>query len=164
MRKWMGEETGRASEASALGQHGVREHDADIVLWSEHQSALLRRIAAGEMVNSAEIDWSNIAEEIETVGWMQVDAVESLLFQALVHMLKTEAWPHSPSAPIWREEARRFRAQARRRFMPSMHNRIDLAGLYADALRALPEKIEGQEPLPVSKQCPVTLDGLLSEG
>ena len=49
------------------------EYETDIALWSEHQAALLRRVAAGELVNSAEVDWPNIAEEIESVGseqWM----------------------------------------------------------------------------------------------
>ena len=40
-------------------------HDDDIVLWSERQGDLLRRRAAGELVNDAEVDWPNIAEEIE---------------------------------------------------------------------------------------------------
>jgi hypothetical protein len=35
-------------------------------------------------------------------------------------------------------------------------------GLYADALYALPEKIDGQGPLPVPTDCPVTLDELLA--
>ena len=41
--------------------------------------------------------------------------------------------------PHWRSEARLFQAQARRRFVPSMRQRIDVAGLYHDAFRALPE-------------------------
>ena len=44
------------------------DYDADILLWAEYQAALLRRRAAGELVNEAEMDWSNIAEEIEDVG------------------------------------------------------------------------------------------------
>ena len=39
----------------------------DILLWSERQAELLRRRAAGELVNDAEIDWPNVAEEIESV-------------------------------------------------------------------------------------------------
>jgi Domain of unknown function DUF29 len=46
----------------------MSDYDADILLWSEHQAALLRRRAAGELVNEAEMDWPNIAEEIEDVG------------------------------------------------------------------------------------------------
>src|SRR5689334_13462036 len=139
----------------------MSEYESDILIWSEHQAALLRRVAAGEPVNEAP-DWPNVVEEIESVGRSQVDAVESLLFQAFVHMLKAEAWPLSLAAPSWRADAKGFRLQARRRFTPSMRQRIDVAGLYADALRAMPETIDGPPPLPVSTECPVTVDELLS--
>jgi septal ring factor EnvC (AmiA/AmiB activator) len=39
----------------------------DIRLWSEKQSALLRRLAAGEAV-SDQVDWSHLVEEIEDLG------------------------------------------------------------------------------------------------
>ncbi len=55
------------------------EYDTDILLWSERQSELLRRRATGELVNDADLDWPNIAEEIESVGREQLHAVESLL-------------------------------------------------------------------------------------
>jgi hypothetical protein len=138
-------------------------HDDDILIWSERQGQLLRRLAAGEPVNEAP-DWPNIAEEIEDVGRSQLNAVESLLTQALLHMLKAEAWPLLRDAPSWRADARLFRRQARRRFVPSMGQRIDVAGLYADALAGVPETMDGQPPLPVPDVCPVTLDELLSEG
>jgi hypothetical protein len=138
-------------------------YDTDIVLWSEEQAALLRRIAAEARLNDPTLDWTNIIEEIESVGRSQVEAVESLLFQALVHMLKAEAWPLSLSAPVWRADALNFRSQARRRFVPSMRRRLDIPGLYRDALRGLPESIDGQPPLAVSAVCSLTLDDLLAE-
>jgi hypothetical protein len=141
----------------------MSDYDSDILLWSERQGQLLRRRAAGELVNEAELDWPNIAEEIEDVGRSQLQAVESLLVQALRHMLKAEAWPLSRDAPSWRADAIDFRRQARRRFVPSMRQRLDVAGLYADALAATPETIDGQPPLPVSEVCTVTLDELLSD-
>ena len=140
----------------------MSEYGADILEWSEHQAALLRRVAAGEAPNERP-DWLNIIEEVEGVGRSEVHRVESLLFQALVHMLKAEAWPLSLAAPGWRGDARGFRAQARRGFAPSMRQRIDVPGLYADALKALPETVDGQPPLPVPAECPITLDELLSE-
>ncbi|WP_428487199.1 DUF29 family protein [Rhodopila sp.] len=42
-------------------------YDEDILLWSERQRDLLRRVAAGEPVNEAP-DWPNIIEEVESVG------------------------------------------------------------------------------------------------
>ena len=139
-------------------------YDTDILIWSEQQATLLRRVAAGERVNSPELDWPNIIEEVESVGLNELHAVESLLLQALTHMLKTEAWQQPPAVPGWKAEARIFRLQARRRFSPSMRQRIDLAGLYADALAGLPESVDGQLPRPIAEKCPLTLDELLAEG
>jgi hypothetical protein len=117
-------------------------YEDDILLWSERQADALRRRAANE------IDWDNVAEEIGDVGSERLHAVESLLVQALRHMLKAEAWPLSRDAPSWRADAIDFRQQARRRFVPSMRQRIDVASLYADAVRALPETIDEVAPLP----------------
>ena len=138
-------------------------YDDDIVEWSEHQARLLRQHAAGEPGNEVP-DWANIIEEVESVGRSQVDAVESWWFQAFLHDLKSEAWPRSRDEPHWRGEARGFRAQARRKYRPSMRDKVDVPGIYADALSALPETMDGQPPLPVPATCPVTLDELLSPG
>ena len=138
-------------------------YEDDVVAWSEQQGALLRRRAAGELINDAELDWPNIAEEIESVGQSQIDALESLLFQAFLHDLKAEAWPLVRDAQAWRGDARSFRVQARRKYRPSMRQRIDLAGLYADALQALPDTMDGQAPLPMPTVCPVsTIEELLT--
>ena len=139
-------------------------YDTDILLWSEQQAARLRHAAACDRLNDNSPDWPNIIEEIESVGREQLHAVQSLLLQALVHMLKAEAWPLSPAVPGWQAEARGFRAQARHRFVPSMRQKLDLPGLYADALQVLPDTVDGQPPLPVPAICPVTLDELLSTG
>jgi hypothetical protein len=141
----------------------MSDYDTDILLWSERQAELLRRRAAGELVNEAALDWPNIAEEIESVGNEQLHALTSLLVQALTHMLKAEAWPLSREVPHWQAEARRFRGDAADRFAPSMRQRIDLAKLHRRALRAVPETIDGQPPLPMSEVCTVTLDELLSD-
>jgi hypothetical protein len=141
----------------------MSDYDTDILLWSERQAELLRRRPAGELVNEAALDWPNIAEEIESVGNEQLHALTSLLVQALTHMLKAEAWPLSREVPHWQAEARRFRGDAADRFAPSMRQRIDLAKLHRRALRAVPETIDGQPPLPMSEVCTVTLDELLSD-
>ena len=138
-------------------------YETDILVWSERQGELLRRIASGERVNDADLDWPNIAEEIESVGRGQLHDVESFLLQALRSRLKAEAWPQSLTAPSWRAEARGFCIEASMRFSPSMRQRIDVAKLYADARKALPDTIDGLPPPPVPQTCPVTLDELLAE-
>jgi hypothetical protein len=63
----------------------------------------------------------------------------------------------------WQAEARGFHAQARRKYRASMARKIDLLGIYADALQAMPDTIDGTPPLPVPDVCPWTLEGLLTE-
>lgn len=138
-------------------------YEADILLWSEHQAALLRRVSAGERINEEVPDWASIIEEIESVGNEQLHAVRSLLVQALIHMLKAEAWPLSREVAHWQGEARRFRGDAADRYAPSMAQRIDLDRIYRRALNGMPETIDGQPPLPVPDACPVTLDELLAD-
>jgi Domain of unknown function DUF29 len=140
----------------------MSEYDSDILSWSEHQGALLRRLAAGEKVND-QVDWENVAEEVESVGREQLHAVESLLLQALIHLLKAQAWPDSRDAPVWLADSINFRAQAANRFAPSMRQRIDLARVYRQARRAIPLLIDGLAPLPLPEACPLSLDALLSE-
>jgi hypothetical protein len=140
----------------------MSDYDTDILEWSERQAELLRRRAAGDLVNDAALDWPNIAEEIEDVGRSELRSSRSLLRQALRHMLKAKVWPLSRDAPSWRADAIDFRRRARDAFTPSMRQRIDITALYRDALQALPETVDGHAPLPTQTEIP-TLDELLGE-
>ncbi len=140
----------------------MSDYDTDILTWSERQAVLLRRVVAGEPVNETP-DWFNIIEEVADVGRNSLRACRSLLLHALLHDLKAEAWPLSRDAAHWRSEARVARINAADAYAPSMRQRIDVAGLYAKALHAMPETMDGQPPLPLPDACPVTLDELLAE-
>src|ERR1700677_655492 len=144
------------------GEGGMSDlYDRDILKWSERQAELLRRHAAGERINDTDLDWSKVIEEVADAGWNSLRACRSQLLQALLHDLKAEAWPLSRDVPHWRSEARVARINAADAFAPSMRQKIDVADLYAKALHALPETMDGQPPLPVPEACPVTLDELL---
>lgn len=138
-------------------------YDDDILLWSERQAALLRRLAAGERVNDRDLDWPNISEEIEAVGRSELRACEALLMQAIVHRLKQVCWPQSSEVPHWREEEIRFRQEAADAFSPSMRQRIDMARIYRRALQRLPGMIDGVPPVPVPDAGPPMLDELLAK-
>ena len=135
-------------------------YDTDILGWSERQAELLRRLAAGERVNDL-IDWENVAEEVESVGRSELHRTESLLTQALRHRLKIMAWPTSSEVPHWQEEVTLFQMDAARAFQESMRQRLDLAMIYRRARHRFPQQIDGQPPLPLPENCPVTLDELL---
>ena len=137
-------------------------YDTDILGWSERQAELLRRLAAGERVND-QIDWENVAEEVENVGRSELHRTESLLTQTLRHRLKIMAWFSSSEVSRWQEEATLFQMDAARAFQESMRQRLDMALIYRRARHRFPQQIDGQAPLPLPDVCPVTLDELLSE-
>ncbi len=139
---------------------GLYERDA--LAWADYQAALLRRLAAGEGVNEA-VDWPNVIEEVQDVGLSELRACQSLLEQALAHLLKLHALPESQAAKHWRDEVRAFLHDVQRRFTPSMRQRIGLDDLYdkaVDRARAAAEDI-GITPRPLPDACPLTLDELL---
>ena len=139
---------------------GLYERDA--LAWSEHQAALLRRLAAGEPLREA-VDWANVIEEVADVGLSELRTCRSLLRQAMLHLFKLQAWPDSPAAAHWRDEAGTFLADAEDRFAPSMRQRIGLEELYAKALHLAQRATDaGGETRPLPETCPFALDDLLA--
>jgi hypothetical protein len=104
-------------------------YESNVLVWSEHQAELLRRLAGGERVNDL-VDWENVIEEVESVGSEQLHIVESLLVQAIAHRLKAQGWPPARDLDKWQADAERLRGDAVSRFTPSMRQRIDVARLY----------------------------------
>ncbi len=142
---------------------GLYERDA--LAWAEQQAELLRRLATGERLN-AMVDWPNVIEEVQDVGLSELRACQSLLEQALTHLLELYALPQSPAAAHWRDKIRAFLHDVERRFTPSMRQRIGLDDLYAKAAgraRSAAEDV-GVAPRPLPDACPFTLDGLLDGG
>ena len=101
-------------------------YDDDTLLWSQRQAELLRRRAAGELVNDAELDWPNIAEEIESVGISERRALASAVRNILEHLIKLQASPASMSRAGWRAIARaRLDIAALLKQSPSLEASLD---------------------------------------
>ena len=90
----------------------MSEYEADILAWSERQGTLLRRLAAGERVNDADLDWPNIAEEIETVGRSERAALSSHIGNVLEHLIKLQISPATDPRAGWKETILRGRSEA----------------------------------------------------
>jgi hypothetical protein len=136
-------------------------YERDVLVWSQHQAELLRRLGRGERVN--DVDWVNVAEEIEDVGLSELHSVESDLTLIMVHVLKIQASRDDPVVDHWYSETAAFQDNAQVRFTPSMRQRIDLAALYGKALRRL--RIgdrRNKNPRPWPDANPFTLDQLLN--
>lgn len=138
-------------------------YDIDVAEWSEQQAALLRRRAAGELVNDRDLDWTNIAEEIEDVGSRQRDQIESRLAVLLAHLLKWQFQPEARSGS-WRGtivEARNRIARVIRK-NPSLRSypAAVLAELYPDARNEAAAET-GLGDLP--EACPWTVGQVLDQ-
>lgn len=107
-----------------------------------------------------DVDWAHVAEEIEDVGLWELHSVESFLNLILVHLLKLHVSPESQACAHWRGEVVAFQNNAKRRFAPSMRQRIDIATLYDEAVQQL-RATDPSGRFPTG--CPFDLDQLLDE-
>ena len=133
-------------------------YDRDVLAWSEHQADLLRRLGRGERVN--DVDWAHVAEEIEDVGLSELHSVESFINLVMLHLLKLHSWPASEACGHWRSEVVGFQQSLKRRFSPSMRQRIDVDALYREAIERLQAGDPDVDP-PLAN--PFALDDLLKE-
>jgi len=135
-------------------------HEEDIEAWGECQIEALRRLAVmpGPWANA--IDWENVIEEIEDAVPAKREAVESLLEDVFVHILKLLGDPESLSSERWRNEVRDFMEQVRRKAKPSMRQRIGLETIWQRARRKAARDLEAfDRRLPeVVTRCPYSFD------
>jgi hypothetical protein len=67
-------------------------YDQDFVAWSKQQAEALR--AAGRIGSDLQLDWRNLAEEVETLGASERRVLHSQIQRVIRHLLKLE---HSPA-------------------------------------------------------------------
>lgn len=137
-------------------------YDADILLWSERQADLLRRLARGERVNDA-VDWENLIEEVGDVGRSEFNSVASLLEVGLTHLLLAHSSPRPEPVGHWQAEAGAALANAARRYAPSMGQRIDLGELWTLAVAGAGRKLaaDGGPARPIPADCPFAIQDLV---
>jgi hypothetical protein len=138
----------------------AQSYETDFLHWTQEQSAALR---AGQFVA---LDLEHIAEELEDMGREQKLALQSLLRQILVHLLKLQLSPQRTPRANWIEEIIEFRdqAQARIEATPSLaHYAPDLfAKAWQQARRAAEKAFELYgEPVQVPGVCPYSLEQTL---
>ncbi|MGD0105923.1 MAG: DUF29 family protein [Rhodopila sp.] len=108
----------------------MSDYDTDILEWSERQSALLRRLAAGENIND-QIDWPNIIDEVETVGRSERAALRSHIAVVLELLMKLEASPSADPREGWIVTVIRARRDIERSLEDSPSLRPVVPGIYA---------------------------------
>lgn len=130
-------------------------YDADFYAWTQAQGDALRRRAMNE------VDWDNLAEEIESVGRSDRKEIRSRLEVLLVHLMK---WAYQPP---WQCE-RDLIDEQRRGIADVIEDSPSLAGYPAEALaRAyelaiIDKAIRRLELINLPKACPWTIAEVLS--
>jgi hypothetical protein len=140
-------------------------YDDDILLWSEQQAAVIRRLRETERGLPNELDIENVAEEIESVGRSELAAVKSYLRVILVHLIKLAAEGNATSAAHWRGEIAAFRHDLLDRYARSMHAKIDLDRLWLEVREriVLDPGVVSLDPRRLPSICPIELDNLVGE-
>lgn len=137
-------------------------YEKDIVAWAEAQAEALRRRSANE------IDWDNVAEEVEDLGGNLVRACESQVINILAHFLKIEFSGLSEPLNHWIGEIDAFRLELERDLTPTIASRIPgrLAALYVYAVRMVKsdcrKRCEAMFDMP--EACPYSWDDVLGRG
>jgi len=135
-------------------------YETDIALWAERQAGLLRRRAAGDLVNEADIDWLYVAEEIEDVARRERDQIKSRLVVLCVQLLKWQFQPKRRSRS-WRGsivEARK-RVAGLTEDSPSLRPYPDhaLAKAYEDGR----PQAEAETGMTLPTECPWSIEQVL---
>jgi len=71
------------------------DYETDLYAWTQRQADALRRRAGNE------IDYENIAEEIETLGRSERHEIQSRLDTLVLHLIKLHAKPDHLAARKW---------------------------------------------------------------
>jgi hypothetical protein len=140
-------------------------YDEDIVLWSEAQAEIIRRLGQTQRDLPNELDIENVAEEIESVGRSEMASVESFLRLLMLHLIKIAAAPDAPAASHWRDEAWNFWAEAEARFAPSMAERLNIARAWRRACEnAVSDLTRRGDPAPsLPSLCPFAIEEIVHE-
>ncbi len=114
----------------------MSDYDSDVYAWSQRQGALLRRLAAGERVNDVDLDWPNIAEEIEAVGRSERTAVASHIANIIEQLIKLQASPATEPRAGWQATVTRARRDIERLLKDNPSIRRQVGDMIAEELPA----------------------------
>jgi uncharacterized protein DUF29 len=134
------------------------KYDVDLYQWTIEQADALRRRAVNEL------DFDNLAEEIESVGRSERREIRSRLEILLIHLLKWHYQPEKQSGS-WRASV----SEARRRIENVLADNPSLRSFAAEALASayrlaiLDEAIRGLQLMHLPEACPWAIEDVLRD-
>ncbi len=143
-------------------------YEDDFYAWTQVQASKLRQ-AADARVN-LDLDFANLAEEVEDLGKSERDAVQSALMRVVEHLLKLEHSPAGEPRRGWRASVTEHRTRAARKLKQNPSFKGQLADLFAEAwedgrtlaVEGLAE--DGIPPEDIPQECPYSFDQIRDQG
>jgi len=133
-------------------------YEADFHRWSQEQGRALRGRRA------ADVDWENIAEEIETLGRSDKRSLESNLSVVLLHLLKWQ-YQSDQRKPGWRSSIAEHRSRIRKLTDESPSLRSYPAEILGEEYALARTKAADETGLPEKRfpaACPFTIEQILN--
>jgi hypothetical protein len=138
-------------------------YETDLSAWAQEQANLLRRLAAGERVNNSDLDWLNLAEEIEAVGRSERRELRSRMQRLLQHLLKWRFQPEHRSRS-WRSTIHTQRREIKQLLDDNPSLRPTLPAVMAAAYpTARLEALEETGLLALPETSPFDVDQVLNQ-
>jgi hypothetical protein len=119
----------------------MSNYATDVLTWSVEQAGLLRRRAAGELVNDSALDWPNIAEEIESVGNSERYRIQSHIGTVIEHLIKLQASPAIDPRNGWKTTVRNARRGIERSLKTSPSLRREVAEMIGEETSAAKQDV-----------------------
>ena len=140
-------------------------YDDDFHAWTQHQAKVLREMAVADN----RFDRENVAEEIESLGRSERDAVRSRIRRIIEHLLKLANSPAEPPRSDWMASIGEARDTLGDKLSPTLRRDAEenLSKLYADGRRRADRDLcrygepAAAEALPSA--CPYSLDDICRE-
>ena len=141
-------------------------YDRDFFAWTQQQAALLRRAVAHEP--NSDLDFQNLAEEIESLGKRDRRALISQIARVIEHLLKLQYSRAEGTRPGWERSVDVHRAKARRILADSPGLKAELETIvsesYEDGRRFAGRSLRNEiDPKALPEACPYTLDQILDQ-
>jgi Domain of unknown function DUF29 len=140
-------------------------YDDDFFAWTQYQAEVLRSMPAPDN----RFDRENVAEEIETVGRNERDAVRSQVRRILEHFLKLAYSPAGDPRYGWKGSIIDARAELDDKLSPTLQHdiRAVLGKLYATARKRVATDLQehGEQGTAASlpAECSYTIDQVLAD-
>ena len=134
----------------------------------QHQNWLDRQVRLIKSGQVNEIDFENIAQELEDMGNEAEAAVTSFMRQIMIHLCKLEFVKDQMPASHWRAEVANFRAELDDRIVNRFTNEDKINQIYEKAWKKVPSilvhLLSRDEHDRIPDACPYSLEQLRDDG